>query len=154
MQLILDIFKRHCHVGRSTNICDDASAISSVVPDVASDLGEGSRPGDLVPSGIVYYGFVDNRRRRAAAAGAESGVGVESDHSWRPNTLHRLTEKVFRSVYISPLAEIEINGSSDFVHCPIQVGPPALHLHVCLVTAPQTPTGRAYWFQRLSNSGT
>ena len=31
-------------------MCDDASAISSVVPDVASDLSEGSRPGDFIPN--------------------------------------------------------------------------------------------------------
>ncbi|HTF67173.1 MAG TPA: hypothetical protein VK638_31270, partial [Edaphobacter sp.] len=34
--------KRNRHVGRLTNMGDDASGTSSVVPDVAGDLREGS----------------------------------------------------------------------------------------------------------------
>ncbi len=78
----------------------------------------------------------------------------ERDHAWRANTFHRFAEEVFRSIHIPPLTEIKIDRSPDFIHRPVQIGAPALHLYICLVTAPRSATERAYRLQRFANSGT
>jgi hypothetical protein len=53
---------------------------------------------------------------------------------------------------VPPSAQEKIDGAARFIHGAIEVDPLAFDLEVSLVHAP--PTGRAYWLQRFSNSGT
>ena len=55
--------------------------------------------------------------------------------------------------YITPFAQEKINRSTLFIDRAIGVNPLALYLEVGLIRQ-QSPTARAYWFQRFSKSGT
>lgn len=44
------------------------------------------------------------------------GVGIERNHAWRANTLHRFAEEVFRSIDILTLAQVKIDRPPGFIH--------------------------------------
>lgn len=55
-----------------------------------------------------------------------------------PTLFSAFRKKCFGRVHIPPLAQIEIDRSPDFIHCPVQIAPPALHPELGLVTPPRT----------------
>ena len=56
--------------------------------------------------------------------------------------------------YITPLAQEKINRSTLLIDRAIEVNPLTLYLNVVSSTRQESPTARAYWFQRFSKSGT
>src|SRR5262249_40631360 len=63
---------------------------------------------------------------------------VERDHPRRPVVFHRFAEKTFGCGYIPSFAQQKIHCSPVFVDGSIEIGPPALHLDIGLVTSPGT----------------
>ncbi len=66
----------------------------------------------------------------------------------------RIGEEPLGGGYITPFAQEKINSSTLFIDRAIQVNPLALYLNVGLIHRQESPTARAYWFQRFSKSGT
>jgi len=64
-------------------------------------------------------------------------VGIQGDHSERSIVLHRLAEEAFGRHRVALLAQQKIDGPTLLVDRPVEIGPAALHLDVCLITAPR-----------------